>query len=75
MTTSQVTLTQREAGQSQPQAQSALSLPEFRPRVDVYENVDELLMLADMPGASAESVAVRLEGAELTMDAQRSIGG
>jgi HSP20 family protein len=46
-------------------------LREVRPAVDVYENTDELLMLADMPGASAESVSIRVENALLTLQAQR----
>ena len=43
-------------------AQSAQMSREMTPRVDIYENADELLMLADMPGAAADSVYVRLEG-------------
>jgi HSP20 family molecular chaperone IbpA len=44
----------------------------FQPRVDVYENADELLLLADMPGASAESVNIRYEDELLTLQAQRT---
>jgi HSP20 family molecular chaperone IbpA len=51
---------------------SARPLREARPAVDVYENNDELLMLADMPGASAESVNIRLENSLLTVQAQRA---
>jgi HSP20 family molecular chaperone IbpA len=46
---------------------------EVRPLVDVYENADELLMLADMPGASAESVKIRIENSLLTLQAQRAV--
>jgi HSP20 family protein len=44
----------------------------FQPRVDVYENADELLLLADMPGASADSVNIRYEDELLTLQAQRT---
>jgi HSP20 family protein len=44
---------------------------ELRPAVDIYENADELLMVADVPGASSESVNVRFEAALLTLQADR----
>lgn len=58
----------------QDQRLSAPTAPvrEVRPAVDVYENADELLMLADMPGASAESVKIRIEQSRLTLQAQRA---
>jgi HSP20 family molecular chaperone IbpA len=46
---------------------------EVTPRVDVFENADELLMLADMPGAAADSVHVRLEGGQLAIEAERAL--
>jgi HSP20 family molecular chaperone IbpA len=46
---------------------------EVAPRVDVFENADELLMLADMPGADPASVHVRLEGGQLTLEAERAL--
>jgi HSP20 family molecular chaperone IbpA len=44
----------------------------YQPRVDVYENAEELLLLADVPGASAESVNIRYEDELLTLQAQRT---
>ena len=41
------------------------------PRVDVYENANELLLLADVPGATQESVSVQLEKGQLTIEATR----
>lgn len=41
------------------------------PSVDVLENADEYLLLADMPGATAESVVVQVEGQHITIEAQR----
>lgn len=54
-------------------AQNTRMTREVTPRVDVYENADELLMLADMPGAHADSVHVRLEGPQLTLEAERML--
>jgi HSP20 family protein len=45
---------------------------EVRPRVDIYENSDELLMLAEVPGASSESIGLRIEESLLTVKAQRT---
>lgn len=61
--------------QSATSTQTAVPWRELRPRVDIYENPDELLMLADMPGADAESVNVRLEAAQLTLQALRASEG
>ena len=41
------------------------------PRVDVYENANELLLVADVPGATRESVSVQLEKGQLTIEATR----
>ena len=41
------------------------------PRVDVYENDRELLVLADVPGARKESVQVELHKGQLTLEARR----
>jgi HSP20 family molecular chaperone IbpA len=50
---------------------TARPVRELRPRVDVYENTDELLLLADMPGAGAKSVNIQFEDGQLTMTAER----
>lgn len=39
----------------------------FVPRVDIMENEDAILLKADMPGVTAESVDIALEGQELTI--------
>jgi HSP20 family molecular chaperone IbpA len=41
------------------------------PPVDVYENADELLVIADIPGVSSETVDVRIESGTLTLEARR----
>jgi HSP20 family protein len=64
MSTAQVE-TQAPVKQAQPERV-------LRPQVDIYENADELLLLADLPGASSESVDIRLEDGVLTLQADRS---
>ena len=41
------------------------------PTVDVYENADELLVVADVPGASHDGIDVQLEKGQLTILARR----
>lgn len=39
----------------------------YRPNVDILERRDELLLLADMPGAAPGEIDVRFEGGELAI--------
>jgi HSP20 family molecular chaperone IbpA len=41
----------------------------YQPNVDILEKENELLLLADMPGAKAEAIDVRFEDGELTIHA------
>jgi HSP20 family protein len=41
------------------------------PQVDVYENAEELLLVADMPGATADAIDVQIEKGQLTVQAKR----
>jgi len=43
-----------------------------RPRVDVFENETEYLVVADMPGVAKDAVEVRFEDGELRLDARRT---
>ncbi|HEV3188905.1 MAG TPA: Hsp20/alpha crystallin family protein [Polyangiaceae bacterium] len=45
-----------------------------RPRVDVYENREELLLLTDLPGAAKETINVHLDKGQLTIEARRAVG-
>jgi HSP20 family molecular chaperone IbpA len=45
--------------------------PSISPRVDVYENANELLVLADVPGATKETISVHVEKGQLTLEARR----
>lgn len=67
------TATNITAHQDQRLSQPARPVREVRPAVDVYENADELLMRADMPGATAESVKIRIENSLLTLQAERAV--
>jgi HSP20 family molecular chaperone IbpA len=44
------------------------------PRVDVYENANELLLVADMPAATKDTVSIQLDKGRLTIDATRVDG-
>lgn len=70
MTTAAVT--NITAHQDQRLSQPARPVREVRPAVDVYENADELLMRADMPGASSDTVKIRIENSLLTLQAERA---
>ncbi len=41
------------------------------PPVDVYENQDELVLVADVPGISADNLELRIEKEVLTLEARR----
>lgn len=41
------------------------------PPVDVYENKDEILILADLPGVTKESLSIQLEKSELVITGPR----
>ena len=45
--------------------------PVSTPRVDVYENANELLVLADIPGANQNDISIQLEKGQLTIEARR----
>lgn len=48
--------------------------PTVRPRVDVFENASEYLVLADLPGAAKDAIDVQFEAGELRIVAKRSLG-
>ena len=41
----------------------------YRPNVDIFERADEIVILADLPGASSESIEVDFEEGELSIKA------
>ena len=46
--------------------------PRVAPPVDVFENQDELLVVADVPGVNKDSLDVRLDAGELTFEARQT---
>ena len=42
------------------------------PPVDVFENADEILVIADVPGVPSASIDVRVESGTLTLEARRA---
>lgn len=76
--TSATTLTTHEATNGAKNGRAATMAKPIRdliPAIDVFENDDEVLLLADMPGATAESVAVNVEAGQITIDAERALHG
>jgi HSP20 family protein len=45
-----------------------VSAREIVPAVDVFENGDEILVVADIPGLPGEAIDVRVEGSTLTVE-------
>ena len=41
------------------------------PPVDIYENADGLLLIADLPGVSSDELSVSYEKGQLTIEARR----
>ncbi|MEM9695857.1 MAG: Hsp20/alpha crystallin family protein [Myxococcota bacterium] len=52
-------------------AESVRNERTFVPRVDVYENEDELLLHVDLPGVRSDAVDLEVHGTKLTLQARR----
>ena len=52
--------------QGKPYVQRAVT-----PAVDVFENADEVLVVADVPGVPSDQIDVRVENGTLTLQARR----
>jgi HSP20 family protein len=61
-------ITQTEAS-DKPQHLS--ELPAVKPPVDIYENEEEILLVADFPGVDPANVDVRLEAGQLDMEGKQ----
>lgn len=51
----------------------ARELPTIAPLVDIYENDDEILLHADMPGVAREAVTVNVENGRLEISGVRKV--
>lgn len=50
-----------------------LELPRFAPAVDIYENEEEILLHADMPGVIKEDVAINVDNGRLEISGIRKL--
>jgi HSP20 family molecular chaperone IbpA len=46
--------------------------PQIAPLVDIYENKEEILIVADLPGVTQDGLAIHLEKGELAFEARRA---
>jgi HSP20 family protein len=60
-------LTAKEKMEAQTEGESTRNLPVYIPSVDIYETEDALVVLADMPGVSSESVSIDVRESQLTL--------
>lgn len=70
MTTTQKEVTTRNAAAQQDEAQA----PAMVPPIDVIEDEAGITLLADMPGASKETLSIDVDGDTLTLDAWFALG-
>jgi HSP20 family protein len=57
-----------QAGNGAPGAESTRSGQFYLPNCDIVERGDELLLLADMPGAKSDQIDIRFENGTLSID-------
>ena len=48
-------------------------IPKVRPLVDIYENEDEILLHADMPGVTKEEISINIDNGKLHLSGVRGI--
>lgn len=53
--------------------EKSLELPKVAPAVDIYENEDEILLHADMPGVIRENVSVNVDNGKLEISGIRKL--
>ena len=66
----QTTMQKREGTEAEKMAER----PTYAPPVDIYENKDEILIVADVPGVARDDVAIHLDKDQLTIEAHRPSG-
>jgi HSP20 family protein len=70
MTTENTALMQRQATSlDQPEEAQVVTIT---PPVDIYENPDEILVVADFPGVPKQALSVRLDRSELIIEGTRA---
>lgn len=48
-------------------------IPTVAPLVDIYENDDEILLYADMPGVAKDNISVNIDNGKLALSGVRNI--
>jgi HSP20 family molecular chaperone IbpA len=59
-----------------PQTQSLVQSdqrPTITPACDIFENQNEILVVADLPGVTPESLAIHLDKGELSVEGRREV--
>ncbi|MGW8194684.1 MAG: Hsp20/alpha crystallin family protein [Desulforhopalus sp.] len=54
-------------------AERRQGLPTIAPIVDIYENEDEILLLADMPGVTKDKITVNVDNGKLEISGVRNL--
>jgi HSP20 family protein len=68
--------TERNMNRSEQAAAEKLEQrPTLAPFVDIHENADQILVLADLPGVIQDGLKIHLEKGELSFEARRADGG
>lgn len=62
-----------EIASNKEQELASREIPMVSPGVDIFENDDELLLYADMPGVAKEAIAINLENGRLSISGQRQV--
>lgn len=65
----------REIGLAKKEAQSLIqsARPAVAPACDIYENGDEVLLIADLPGVATDALTLNFENGELALEAHREL--
>jgi len=73
MTSESTALTQRQSTHlDQPEEAQVVTIT---PPVDIYENRDEILVVADFPGVPKDTLSVRLDRSELVIEGTQAATG
>lgn len=73
MTRESTVLTQRQTAKlNQPEGAEVVTIT---PPVDIYENQDEILVVADFPGVPKDALAVRLDRSDLVIEGTQAAPG
>jgi len=72
MTSETTSLTQRQA--PNPEGGERAELITVTPPVDIYENQDEIVVVADFPGVPKDSLSIQLDRSELLIEGAQAVG-